>query len=100
MSKVDAAADKAYERATVAWPADYVTASTSPEGSSPNLSAGYGRLWWVGTENGHRTFSARGLGGQYIVVVPDLDLVVVVTSDVEAPGLDSMILISGLVAAV
>jgi CubicO group peptidase (beta-lactamase class C family) len=32
-------------------------------------------------ENGHPSFVAVGLGGQFIQVVPDLDLVVVITSD-------------------
>ena len=31
----------------------------------------------------HHTFSARGYGGQFIYVVPDLDLVTVITSDPE-----------------
>jgi CubicO group peptidase (beta-lactamase class C family) len=74
-------------------PADYVAAATSPDGSSPNLTAGYGWLWWVGTEDGHRTFAAQGHGGQYIHVVPDLDLVTVITSDPEAGGLDPKALI-------
>ena len=74
-------------------PADYVAAATSATGSSPNLSAGYGWLWWVGTEGG-RTFFARGFGGQFIYVVPELDLVVVVTSDPDSGGLDPKILIS------
>ena len=75
-------------------PADYVAAATSSDGSAPNLSAGYGWLWWVGSENGLRAFSARGRGGQYIHVVPDLDLVTVITSDVETTGLDPRTLIS------
>jgi CubicO group peptidase (beta-lactamase class C family) len=73
-------------------PADYVTAATSLEGSSANVYADYGWLWWVSTEGGHRTFSARGYGGQYIYVVPDLDLVAVLTSEADAPGLDPKIL--------
>jgi CubicO group peptidase (beta-lactamase class C family) len=75
-------------------PADYVTAATSVSGSSPNLSMGYGWHWWVAVEEGHHTFSARGLGGQFIYVVPDLDLVVVITSDVETSGVDPKILIT------
>jgi hypothetical protein len=49
---------------------------------------GYGWLWWVATEGGHRTFSARGHGGRIIHVVTDLDLVTVITSDPENEGLN------------
>jgi CubicO group peptidase (beta-lactamase class C family) len=74
-------------------PADYVAAATSANGSSPNASMGYGWLWWVGSYDGHRTFSAQRYGGQYIYVIPDLDLVTVVTSDPDAGGLDPKTLI-------
>jgi CubicO group peptidase (beta-lactamase class C family) len=74
-------------------PADYVAAATSPTGASPNLTMGYGWLWWVSSEYGHHTFSARGAGGQYIWVVPDLDLVTVVTSNPDANGIDPKVLI-------
>ena len=37
-------------------PADYVQSATSPYGSSPNLSMGYGWHWWVAVEGGHQTF--------------------------------------------
>jgi CubicO group peptidase (beta-lactamase class C family) len=74
-------------------PADYVRTATSAAGASPNASYGYGWLWWVGAEGG-RTFIARGHGGQLIYVVPEKDLVVVVTCDPEAGGLDPKILIS------
>jgi len=48
---------------------------------------GYGYQWWVGTADGHPAFVAAGFGGQLIEVVPDLDLVVVVRSDVtNGPG--------------
>jgi CubicO group peptidase (beta-lactamase class C family) len=75
-------------------PADYVAASTSPRGSTPNLTKGYGWHWWVATENDHRTFRAQGYGGQYIYVVPDLDLVAVITSEPDTAGLDPRILIT------
>ena len=39
-------------------PADYVASATSQTGSTPNVSMGYGWLWSVDTEGGHRTFSA------------------------------------------
>jgi CubicO group peptidase (beta-lactamase class C family) len=75
-------------------PGDYVAAATSARGSSPNLSMGYGWLWWVLPEGDHNTFSARGYGGQFIYVVPDLDLVTVVTSDPEKSGVNPQILIT------
>ncbi len=75
-------------------PADYVAAATSQTGSTPNVSMGYGWLWWVATEGNHRTFSARGHGGQIIYVVPDLDLVTVITSDPENENLNPQNLIT------
>ncbi|HET9871853.1 MAG TPA: serine hydrolase [Propionibacteriaceae bacterium] len=74
--------------------ADYVSDATSPAGPSPNLFMGFGWHWWVAVENGHRTFSARGEGGQYIYVVPVLDLVTVITSDADISGADPKILIA------
>jgi CubicO group peptidase (beta-lactamase class C family) len=35
----------------------------------------------VSSEHGHPSFVAHGLGGQFIQVIPDLDLVVVITSN-------------------
>ena len=55
---------------------------------------GYGWHWWVAIEEGHQTFSARGYGGQFVYVVPDLDLVTVITSNPETSGVDPKILIS------
>ena len=75
-------------------PADYVATATSPRGKSPNLSMGYGWHWWVAIEEGHHTFSARGYGGQFIYVIPDLDLVTVITSNAETSGVDPKILIT------
>jgi CubicO group peptidase (beta-lactamase class C family) len=75
-------------------PADYVAASTSPAGSGPNLAMGYAWLWWVGSERDRRTFFAQGYGGQFIYVVPHLDLVAVITSEPEAQGLNPKTLIT------
>jgi CubicO group peptidase (beta-lactamase class C family) len=55
---------------------------------------GYGWHWRVAIEEGHQTFSARGYGGQFVYVVPDLDLVTVITSNPETSGVDPKILIS------
>ena len=40
----------------------------------------YGYGWWIRQMGAHRAHYAWGFGGQYIFVVPDLDLVVVTTS--------------------
>jgi len=40
----------------------------------------YGYSWWVHEIDGHETCFAWGYGGQYIFVVPDLDLVIVTTA--------------------
>ena len=39
----------------------------------------YGYLWWIGNTHGHYYFFANGYGGQFIVVCPYLNLIVVAT---------------------
>ena len=46
---------------------------------------GYGYQWWVKEVDGCRSFRAWGRRGQYIVVVPELDLVIAVTSNPQMP---------------
>ena len=46
----------------------------------PTRDRRYGYLWWVYEIGGHDTCFAWGYGGQYIFVVPDLDLVIVTTA--------------------
>ena len=43
--------------------------------------SGYGYGWWLGKVNGSQSFFALGHGGQYILVFPELDMIVVITSD-------------------
>ena len=40
----------------------------------------YGYGFWIREFAGHKSFYAWGYGGQFIFVIPDLDLVVVTTS--------------------
>lgn len=42
---------------------------------------GYGYLWWTGNANGHDYFFANGYGGQFIVVSPFSNLIVVATNN-------------------
>ncbi len=40
----------------------------------------YGYFWWIGASNNHEYFFANGYGGQFIVVIPDIKLIVVATN--------------------
>jgi len=42
---------------------------------------GYGYHWWMGNLGGYDIFFAAGKGGQFIITVPELEMVVVTTSD-------------------
>jgi CubicO group peptidase (beta-lactamase class C family) len=61
-------------------PAAWVEASTRQQIPAGTLSDGYGYQWWVDDASYHM---ALGYAGQYIVVVPDKDMVVVFTSNLS-----------------
>lgn len=42
---------------------------------------GYGYLWWLGKIRGHKTFAAIGHGGQFVLVLPEVDMIVATTAD-------------------
>lgn len=60
-------------------PEDYVLNSIKPSALSdkgrPNTE--YGFQWWIGEYSGHKIFYARGILGQYILVLPDEKMIVV-----------------------
>ena len=60
-------------------PTAWVKASTTNHSPTPGMYYGY--QWWVMPWAGY--YSAIGGGGQYIVVVPELDMVGVFTSDLQ-----------------
>jgi CubicO group peptidase (beta-lactamase class C family) len=72
-----------------AWVKDSVTAY-----SEAGESGGYGYLWWVSVDGRHLpgvrvpdgTYSARGAGGHYILVIPAHDMVIVHRVDTDVPG--------------
>jgi CubicO group peptidase (beta-lactamase class C family) len=69
----------------------WVTESTQAQvATSGGSTSDYGYQWWVTAANGLDAFAAVGFGGQLIEVVPDLRLVVVVSSTVpDVPRLTS-----------
>lgn len=61
-------------------PAEWVDRSFIPRTQSRWSHRLYGYGWWMQTMAGHRAYFAWGFGGQFIFVIPDLELVVVTTS--------------------
>ena len=65
-------------------PGPWIDSSFVPRTSSPWNGNRYGYGWWTRSAHGHDIRYAWGYGGQFIFVVPTLELVVVVTSDAES----------------
>ena len=74
-------------------PKDWVRKSTRSY-SDASGSGGYGYLWWVAVDGRHfpdvtladGSYSARGAGGHFIVVIPARKLVVVHRVNTDLPG--------------
>ncbi|MGZ8414962.1 MAG: serine hydrolase domain-containing protein [Gemmatirosa sp.] len=73
-------------------PRAWIDSSWVPRTVSGFSGQSYGYGWWqrdaAGARGGHRVHFAWGYGGQFVFVVPDLALVVVATSDPDAPERD------------
>ena len=59
---------------------EWVHASLQPRTRSRFSGREYGYGWWMRTLAGHQAHYAWGYGGQFIFVIPDLQLVVAMTS--------------------
>ena len=60
--------------------ADYIDEATRNQLTVFSEDGDYGYLWWLNEIEGHPMYAAVGFGGQHITIVPELDLVVVITS--------------------
>ena len=65
-------------------PSAWVDSSWLRRTSSPWNGHGYGYGWWTRVSHGVNVHFAWGYGGQFVFVVPALELVVVMTSDAES----------------
>ncbi len=76
-------------------PANWIRESTTAysDVSAFGNYGGYGYMWWVAKNGQHfpgasvkdGSFSARGAGGKYIIVLPDRDLVIAYSTTVDYP---------------
>jgi CubicO group peptidase (beta-lactamase class C family) len=73
---------------------EWVTTSTADH-VAPSATVSYGYQWWVSPSYGY--YSARGYQGQFIFVVPDEDLVVVFTSDMNDIYISTDVILSSYV---
>ena len=68
-------------------PESWVNSSLKSSTNFSNLEIGafknynYGYLWWLGEINKNKLFLAYGYAGQLIAVFPDLDLIIVTTTE-------------------
>lgn len=67
-------------------PASWVREATRSQVAETGDQFGYGYEWWVDDRESDPAYFAFGYGGQMIAVVPNWDLVVVVSSEVEPDG--------------
>jgi CubicO group peptidase (beta-lactamase class C family) len=66
-------------------PAEWVKTSITPVKPAPQDGPAYGLLWWLPELNGHQAYAAIGSSGQGVLVVPDLHLVVAISSRDDGP---------------
>lgn len=81
--------DGRWERRQIVTP-EWVRESTraSSNGGFPENER-YGLFWWVTRNDSYDAFFAGGFGGQFLYVVPQLDLVVVITSNLDRPHIEN-----------
>lgn len=66
-------------------PEEWIRRSWMQRTTSRYNRNGYGLGWWMRSARGYGIYFAWGYGGQYIFIVPQLELTVVTTSDPAAP---------------
>ena len=60
---------------------NYADSSKSFRTLNDYTEIGYGYCWWLLDYQGHNIYTARGKGGQYVMVIPELNAVVVIIQE-------------------
>ena len=86
-------------------PEGWVSDSTRWHIDTDRKDFGYGYKWWVLSRKGtgsYDVYAALGYGGQHLIVVPELDLIAVITAwnIYDNPGLDARVALERVLAAV
>jgi hypothetical protein len=71
-------------------PASWVAASLTPHVADENTGRDYGYLFWIYGDRG--VYSALGLGGQDIHIIPAVNMVVVFTAAMDIPAHDKEVI--------
>jgi CubicO group peptidase (beta-lactamase class C family) len=83
---------------------DWVKASVRPAVDSNRRGVKYGYKWWLypyGEKDGRLAWCGAGFGGQFPIIFPDLDMVVVLTGwNILGGGITTRIAIERILAAV
>jgi CubicO group peptidase (beta-lactamase class C family) len=66
-------------------PREWIEQSWVPRTVSRFNTHRYGYGWWIRQSGAHPVYFAWGYGGQYVFIVPSLELVMVTTSDPDLP---------------
>jgi CubicO group peptidase (beta-lactamase class C family) len=70
-------------------PSSWIGRSTARHATGwPERYGAYGYFWWIPRDDPWESYAAIGYGGQFLYVVPELDMLVVVTSTLEGKGAD------------
>jgi CubicO group peptidase (beta-lactamase class C family) len=79
-------------------PAEWVKTSTQRQNANTaTRGERYGYLFWVTTVSGYSAYYAEGHGGQFIFVVPELDIVVVITSNLDRHHAENSTLVGSFI---
>jgi len=84
-------------------PEAWVKASVTPHAEA-RPGTDYGYLWWLQTFAGHKAWLMNGSGGNKVIVIQDLDLVVVITTTNynvrNSHGISDKLLVEHVLAAI